>query len=91
LDKEIRDRHLRLSMYDSSRRNQAISIPAEATPEEKRRYINREYEKWRRRVTSTDPAVKKEAEERLSALAKLRRELDENEQAEQDGNRGQSG
>jgi len=75
LAEEIRDRHLRISMYQEQSAEALLDMPTGLSPEEKIAFLNKEYQKWRSRVTHKDPKIRTEAELRVARITKLRREL----------------
>ena len=76
LDKELRDRHLRLHMFKETNLSQAIDVPLGMNPEEEKELLNKEYKKWRARVNHSDANVRQEAETRLSEITRRRKELE---------------
>lgn len=73
--REIRDRNLRLSMYEGGDEEQFIGMPPGLSDEQKREFLSKEYNTWRNRVTHKDPQVATEAALRLERITKLRRQL----------------
>lgn len=80
LDQEMRDRYLKLAMFDNEDRAVALNMPEAMTPEEEKAFLNSEYDKWRRRATHKDPKVREEANARLAAVTRARRELETRQQ-----------
>jgi len=77
VDQEMRDRYFKLAMFEKEDRSTALNMPGELSADEQKEFLNREYEKWRRRVTHSDPKVREEATARLEAVTKARRELED--------------
>ena len=57
-----------------------LDMPTGLSIEEQISFLNREYQKWRSRVTHKDANIRTEAEIRLKRITERRRELDENQQ-----------
>jgi len=73
--REIRERNLRLSMYDEAEDEELVGMPSGLSKQEKVEFLNNEYRKWRSRATHRDPDVASEATLRMERIAKLRRHL----------------
>lgn len=73
--REVRDRNLRLSMYEESDKSALVDMPRGLSETEKIEFLNREYRKWRSRVTHSDPSIAAEAALRLKRITKLRQGL----------------
>jgi len=73
--RETHERSLRIAMYDEVDDEQLIGMPSGLSDDEKREFLNKEYRKWRGRVTHKDPAVAAEATLRIERIRKLRRKL----------------
>jgi hypothetical protein len=76
LDQELRDRHLRLNMFQETNLKQAIDVPMGMTAEDEKAFLNKEYKKWRARVNHSDTNVREEAETRLAEITRRRKELE---------------
>ena len=76
VDAEMRDRYLKLAMFESADHATALNMPEQLSAEEEKAFLNSEYDKWRRRATHSDPKVREEANARLAAVTKARRELE---------------
>jgi tellurite resistance protein len=77
LDREFRERHFKIGMFEHERAGELLAMPEGLSREEKIAFLNREYQKWRRRVTHADPEISLEAELRLKKIAEIRRRLEE--------------
>ncbi len=75
LAREIRDRFFTVSMFEKQCEDALIDMPAGLSKEDQITFLNREYQKWRSRVTHQDASIRTEAELRLQHITKLRREL----------------
>ena len=73
--REVNDRFLKISMFKNATDEQLVGMPSGLTVQEKIAFINREYKKWRSRVTHSDPKVVSEANQRLDRLTKLRNKI----------------
>ena len=76
---ELRDRFLALSMFEDRSPEALLGMPAGLPREEQIAFLNREYQKWRSRVTHKDATIRAEAEMRLKLVTKLRRRIDDAE------------
>lgn len=76
IDREMRDRYLKLAMFENEDHAAALNMPEQMSAEEEKAFLNSEYEKWRRRATHKDPKVREEANARLAVVTKARRELE---------------
>jgi len=75
LAREIRDRFFTVSMFEKECEDALVDMPPGLSKEEQITFLNREYQKWRSRVTHQDAGIRAEAELRLQHITKLRREL----------------
>lgn len=75
--KEVNDRYLRVSMYQTDADADAVGMPAGLDREQQKAYLAEEYRKWRGRTTHKDPTIAAEASMRLEKIAHLRSRLDE--------------
>lgn len=78
--RSMRDKSLRGTTRSGFENNEKsdwemIGVSDQADAEEKRRRLNEEFKKWNSRSNSSDPEVKKQAEEMKERLGKLRKTL----------------
>jgi len=73
--RETHDRIFRVSMYEEIGEENLVDMPADLTEAEKREFLNREYDRWRARVTHDDPDIAAEASLRIERIVKLRKRL----------------
>jgi hypothetical protein len=76
LVQKIKDLHMPLSMRTDGSSAAALGLPEGLSVQEQRAWLAAEYEKWRNRASNQDPAIASEAEARLSAIARVRADLD---------------
>ena len=62
-------------MYNEAGEASLLEMPPGLSHQEKIDFLNREYRKWRLRVTHKDPEVAADASLRLERITKMRREL----------------
>lgn len=75
--REIHDRYFSVDMFRERSRDALIDMPAGLSTDEQISFLNREYQKWRSRVTHKDAKIRTEAEIRLKHITRSRRALDE--------------
>lgn len=75
--REIHDRYFRVDMVRERSRDALLDMPAGLSTDEQISFLNREYQKWRSRVTHKDAIIRTEAEMRLKHIAARRHEIDE--------------
>ena len=76
--RETRDRYISVTMHQHNGEMsgyEMLGMPSSFTQQEQLEWINKEYRKWRTRVTNNDEKVSAEASIRLDLLSKLRTEL----------------
>lgn len=76
--RETRDRYISVTMHQHNGEMsgyEMLGMPSNFTQQEQLEWINKEYRKWRTRVTNNDEKVSAEASIRLDLLSKLRTEL----------------
>ena len=76
LDRELRDRYFRMAMFDEQRDDDLLGMPDGLSREEKIDFLNREYQKWRRRVTHQDGEIAAEAALRVKRIGEARKRLE---------------
>ena len=72
---EIHDRYFTIAMFGRQSEDAFLDMPSGLSREEQIAFLNREYDKWRSRVTHEDAQVRTEAELRLKHITRLRTEL----------------
>lgn len=77
VEREIHDRYFRVAMFRERSRDSLLDMPAGLSTNEQISFLNREYQKWRSRVTHKDAKIRTEAEIRLKRITERRREIDE--------------
>lgn len=75
LAKEMHERHFRTSMFADQGDEALLEMPPDLTREEKIKFLNREYKKWRGRVTHKDLQIAADAELRIQVITRLRDRL----------------
>lgn len=73
--KEAHDRNLRANMFGEADAEKLLGVPEGLSTAEKKRFLSKEYKKWRARVTHNDPKVAAEASIRLKQIARARAAL----------------
>ncbi|MCS6897781.1 MAG: TerB family tellurite resistance protein [Nitrospira sp.] len=73
--RETHERMLRISMYQDNSDEKILGIPDRLSDDQKREFLNKEYGKWKARVTHKDPKVAAEASMRLEIIARVRSKL----------------
>ncbi|MFC1738658.1 hypothetical protein ACFL1G_06385, partial [Planctomycetota bacterium] len=76
LAKDIHDKNFAVSMFAQVSKESMLDMPSGLTKEQKIKFLNKEYQKWRARVNHQDTKVRTEAEMRIQAITKLRHELE---------------
>ncbi len=66
------DKTLPIDMHDQENSEMVLGITKEMDPDEARRQLNRQYAKWSSRVISSDPAIRKQADQMLKLIAETR-------------------
>lgn len=66
------DKALPISMHHGEAPEMILGVTQEMTEDEARRRLNREYAKWSARVISSDPSIRKQADEMLRLIANAR-------------------
>ena len=77
LDRELRDRYFSVVMFREENHDDLLGMPNGLSREEKIEFLNREYQKWRQRVTHGDSEVATEAAFRVKKIAEARKRLEE--------------
>ena len=77
VEREIHDRYFRVDMFRERSRDSLLDMTTGLSTNEQISFLNREYQKWRTRVTHKDAKIRTEAEMRLKRIAERRREIDE--------------
>ena len=62
-------------MYGRDAEERLVEMPEGIDVQQKIDFLNKEYRKWRGRVTHADAKVRTEATMRLTAITKLRKKL----------------
>lgn len=73
--REVHHHKLSVIHYGEGQDEALIGMPAGLTPDEKVRFLNEEFRRWRSRATNKDPQVAAEATLRLERIAKMRGQL----------------
>jgi len=76
LDRGLRDRYFKLAMFGSENHDDLLGIPDGLSREEKIEFLNREYQKWRRRATHGNCEIATEATLRVKKIAEARQRLE---------------
>jgi len=76
LAKEIQDKNFAVSMFAQTSRESMLDMPTGLTKEQKIKFLNKEYQKWRARVNHQNAKIRTEAEMRIQAITKLRHDLE---------------
>ena len=66
------EKTLPISMHQTEDAEMILGVTTEMTQDEARHQLNREYAKWSSRVISSDPAIRKQADQMLNLLANAR-------------------
>ena len=66
------EKTLPISMHQTEDAEMILGVTTEMTQDEARHQLNREYAKWSSRVISSDPAIRKQADQMLNLLADAR-------------------
>ncbi|MBN1359714.1 MAG: hypothetical protein JW993_03930 [Sedimentisphaerales bacterium] len=66
------EKRLPVSMHQSQDEEMILGVTTDMSSEEARRQLNREYAKWSSRVISSDPAIRKQADQMLNLIANAR-------------------
>lgn len=76
ITKEIQDRYFAISMFSKNSEEALLGILPGLTKDEKVQFLNKEYQKWRGRVNHSDEKVRAEAELRIQAITRARKQLE---------------
>lgn len=66
------EKRLPVSMHQSQDEEMILGLTAEMNTDEARHQLNREYAKWSSRVISSDPSIRKQADQMLNLIANAR-------------------
>ncbi len=66
------EKRLPVSMHQSQDEEMILGLTAEMNTDDARRQLNREYAKWSARVISSDPSIRKQADQMLNLIANAR-------------------
>jgi hypothetical protein len=66
------EKTLPVSMHQSEDAEMILGVTTEMNKDEVRHQLNREYAKWSSRVISSDPAIRKQADQMLNLIANAR-------------------
>lgn len=66
------DKALPIGMHDRHDPEMILGITKEMDPDDAKRQLNRQYAKWSSRVISSDPAIRKQADQMLKLIADAR-------------------
>ena len=74
--KSLEDRFMSVSLYVEDDIETQLGMPKGLSIQEKKAWLAKDYNKWKNRVTHSDPNKAREAEARLDMIARVRSELD---------------